>query len=502
MRHLFLFLLLASALSSLGAQEGFSPHLPVQAHTLDNGLRLLVLPRHSAPTVAFVVQYGIGSVNENPGQTGTAHLLEHLLFKGTTTVGTRDYEAERPILDEIDDLQERLARLARTSGGAEDTTRIEALERHLQELQREAADLVVANEFDAILSENGARSLNASTTAESTTYYLELPSNRTQLWFVMEGDRMRNPVFREFYTEKDVVLEERRLRLETSPGGILYQAHLAEAFRKHPYGRPVIGTEEDLRELTRKDVQEYFRAFYGPNNAVVAIVGDVDPGEILAWAEEYLGTIPRGASPLPVETTEPPQEEERRVRVEFDAEPNLRIGWKVPDASHPDAPALAMLASILTGGRSSRLYRRLVTEDQLAPGVTSGTGPGYLHPALFSIEAAPRSPHTPEAVEAAIYEELNRIRDVPPEEVELLRVRNQLEASAVRRLQSNFGLAVQLADSESLFGDWTHTFRFFRAMESVTPEDIQRVVRQYFRQDRRTVAILARTTIGGGEVQQ
>lgn len=492
MIRLLLLLLLSMAVRPMGAQEPPAPSIPVEEHTLRNGLRLLILPRHAAPTVAFVVQYRVGSVNEEPGETGIAHLLEHLLFKGTTTVGTRDYEAERPILEEMDRIQETLARVRRGRGSPQDSTRIRMLETRFQILREQASQLVVSNEFDAILSEQGARGLNASTTTESTTYYLELPANRTELWFVLEGDRMRNPIFREFYAERDVVEEERRMRLETSPGGLLYQAHLDTAFRVHPYGRPVIGTQEDLRNLTREDVQRYFRTYYGPNNAVVAIVGDVDPKQILQWARTYLGTIPRGASPPPVEVSEPPQEEERRVRVPFDAEPSLRVGWRVPSALHPDAPALAMLASILTGGRSSRLYSRLVTQDRLATSITSGTGPGYLYPGLFSIDVSPRSPHTPKAVEAAIYQELDRLRAEPPRELELQRVRNQLEASAIRRLRSNFGLAVQLADSESLFGDWSRTFRFFQAMEAVTPGDIQRVVREYFRENQRTVAILAR----------
>mgnify|MGYP006277752099 CR=1 FL=1 len=492
MRRIFFLLFLLVSGMPVDAQEAVSPPLPVQSHTLTNGLRLLILPRHAAPTVAFVVQYRIGSVNEEPGETGLAHLLEHLLFKGTTTVGTLNYQAEAPILDEMDRVQETLAKVRRGGDTPDDSTRIRMLEGRLEILQEQASALTEPNEFDVILSRNGARGLNASTTSEATTYYVELPANRTELWFVMEGDRMRNPVFREFYTERDVVAEERRLRLETNPGGLLYEAHIGEAFRVHPYGRPVIGTMEDLENLSRRDVREYFRTYYGPNNAVVAIVGDVDPQQTLRWARRYLGTVPRGNSPPPVDVEEPPQEGERRVRVAFEAEPGLRIGWRVPSAFHPDAPALAMLASILTGGRSSRLYQRLVIQDRLATGVTSGTGPGYLFPRLFSIDASPRFPHSPAAVETAIYQELDRLRDVPPEEVEVQRVRNQLEASAVRRLRSNFGLAIQLAESESLFGDWRHTFEFFRSMESVTPRDIQRVVREYFTPDQRTVAVLAR----------
>jgi predicted Zn-dependent peptidase len=199
-----------------------------------------------------------------------------------------------------------------------------------------------------------------------------------------------------------------------------------------------------------------------------------------------------------VEVVEPEQTGERRVEVILDAEPGLRIGWRVPPANHEDGPVLAMLASILTGGRSSRIYRRLVIQDRIASGVTSETGPGDLYPGLFSIDATPLSPYSPRDVEEAIYEELDRLKAHPPEEVELQRVRNQLEASEVRRLTSNMGLALQIARSSSIYGDWRRTFAFTRAMEEVTPEDIQRVVQRYFTEDRRTVAVLSKVP-GPGE---
>lgn len=482
--------------ASVGAQETPGEALPVREHTLENGLRLLILPRTGAPTISFVVQYPIGSVNERPGVTGIAHLLEHLLFKGTTSIGTRDYEGELPLLEEMDLLHD--SALVEQAHQSPDSIRIGALNRRIRSFEEKASELVVSNEFDAILSENGARSLNATTTAESTTYFVELPSNRAELWFILEADRMRNPVFREFYSERDVVAEERRMRLETNPSALLYEAHLAEAFRVHPYGQPVVGRMEDIQRLSRRDVQEYFRRFYGPNNAVVVIVGDVDPGEILRWARRYLASVPEGAPAPPVLVTEPEQREERRVEVFLDAEPMLRIGWRAPSALHEDAPALAVLASLLTGGRNARLYRRLVLQDRTATNVVSGTGPGRLYPGIFHIDAVPRSPHSPLEVEAAIYEELRHLKDVPPSEMELQRVRNQLEASNIRRLSYNLGLALQLAESASFYGRWERTFAFTRAMVAVTPTDIQRVVSRYFREDRRTVATLVKSADGEG----
>lgn len=490
MRHLLLLLLLALVPQGLGGQALRDEALPVRAHTLDNGLRLLVLPRSGAPTVSFVVQYRVGSVNEPLGSTGVAHLLEHLFFKGTTTVGTRDYSAERPLLTEMDLLYDSV--LVEERALEPDPNRLDVLQDRIEGLEAEASTFVVSNEFDAILSENGARNLNATTSAEATTYFLELPANRAELWFVLEADRMRNPVFREFYAERDVVAEERRLRLETSPAGLLYEAHLSSAFHVHPYGHPVIGYMQDIQSLTRGEVEDFFHRFYGPNNAVVAVVGDVDPDRTLRWARKYLEPVPPGPEPPPVDIREPEQRGERRTEVLFDAEPILRIGWKVPDGLHPDAPALAMLSSILTAGRSSRLYRRLITTERMASTVTSTTGPGQLYPGLFIVEAYPMAPHAPEDLERAIYEEVERLKASPPEERELVRVRNQLEASLVRRLRSNFGLALQLANAESLTGDWRDTFRFTRRMADVTPADIQRVVRTYFTRAHRTVATLAK----------
>lgn len=480
------------ATAGAGALEGQArtpgERLPVRTHTLDNGMRLLVLPRPGAPTVSFVVQYAVGGVHERLGTTGAAHLLEHMLFKGTTTVGTRDVQAERALFERIDATHDTLL-LARAAG---DTAAMERLDDAIGRLEDEARQHVVPNEFDRILSRAGAQGLNATTTSESTLYFVELPSNRTELWFVMEADRMANPVFREFYSERDVVTEERRMRVETSPGGLLYEQHLAAAFTMHPYGVPVVGYMSDLETLSRRDVATYYSRFYGPNNAVVVLVGDVDPDRAIDWAERYMEPIPRGEEPPPVLAVEPEQRGERRIEVLWDAEPALRIGWRVPSVYHDDAPTLAILSSLLTGGRTSRLYRRLVLDDRTATSVVTSMGPGERFPQLFQLDATPRSPHAPGEVEAAVYEELERLASEGPTEMELERVRNQIRAGSIRRLQSNLGLAVQLAESEALYGDWRETFRLSERLRSVTPEDVRGVVQRYFGRGSRTVATLSR----------
>ncbi len=474
------------------AQVLTGERLPVVEHELANGMQWLVLPRTGAPTVSFIVQFRVGGVNEVRGQTGIAHLLEHLLFKGTETLGTRDATAERALFEQMDVLQDSI--LALESRG--DTAAAPSLRTRIDSLETEAREYVIPNEFERILSTNGARGLNATTDWESTTYYVEMPSNRAQLWFLLESDRMTSPVFREFYTERNIVAEERRLRVETNPRGLLSEAHMAAAFTTHPYGQPVVGYMSDIQRLRRPDVEAYFRRYYGPGNAVVAVVGDVDTEQVLAWAEEYFGDLPAGETPTPVLSREPEQRGERRVEVVFDASPQVRIGWPVVEATHPDAPALTVLSWLLTGGRTSRLHRRLVIQDRIATSVTSSIGPGVRFPPIFTIDAVPRSPNSTDDIEVAVYSELDSLQRTPPTNRELQRIRNQLEAGEFRRLTSNLGLALQLAGSTSSFGDWRQTFGFAQRLAEVEAEDVRRVARLFFTSEHRTVATVVRPDSG------
>jgi predicted Zn-dependent peptidase len=304
---------------------------------------------------------------------------------------------------------------------------------------------------------------------------------------------MSNPVFRQFYTERDVVAEERLLRVDTQPGGLLFEAHVGTAFTVHPYRQPVVGYMSDITRLRRKGVADYYRRYYGAGNAIVAIVGNVDPEQIVAWAEQYFGHLPTGDPPPAVLTEEPAQRGERRIEVVLDAQPQVRIGWHVVEVSHQDAPALRVLSALLTGGRSSRLYRRLVMRDQIATNIYSSLGPGSRFPGIFTIEATPRAPNTTRAIETAVYAELDALLHDPPSETELQRIRNQLEANGVRRLTSNMGLALQLAESSSIFGDWRTTFELSGRLLTVGPEDISRVVQTFFSRENRTVATLIRS---------
>lgn len=477
-----------------GAVGDSLPGLPVVEHTLANGMRFLILPRPAVPNVSFVVEFRVGGVDELPGRTGIAHFLEHMLFKGTTSVGTRDVEAELRLFPRMDALHDSV--VAEVGRPLPDTARVNAWRREIRELEDSARGPTVTGEMDRILSRNGARGLNATTSADATTYFVELPANRARLWFVMEADRMQHPVLREFHTERDVILEERRYRVDSSPGGLLYEAHLAAAFQVHPYGQPVIGHASDLAALTRTEVEDFYRRYYAPANAVVAVVGAVDPDSIRAWADAYFGPIPPGERPPPVRAREPQPVGPRRVTVHHDAEPLLRMGWLTVAGDHPDTPALSMLSAILVGGRTGRLYRRLVVEERLATYVSASLGPGFRFPTLFQVDAAPRAPHTSAEVEAAVLDELRRLAEDPPREEELQRIRNQLQAGTVRRLQSNLGLAFQLASSASNYGDWRQTFRFYERMQEVTPLEVQEVVRRYLGPERAVVATLERPPAG------
>ena len=492
MRVFLGFTALLAIAPSLPAQDRTpGEQLPVVKHILPNGMTFLFLRRPGAPTVSFVTHFRAGGVDEWTGISGTAHLFEHMLFKGTRSVGTKNYAAEVALFPRVDAVADSFTAEYR-KGALTDSAQLTRLRDRLKTLEDSARQYTVSNELDRILTENGAQNLNASTGNDVTNYFFSLPSNRAKLWFVLESDRIRNPVLREFYSEREVVLEERRLRVETQPFGMLLEEYLAAAFRAHPYGRPVVGVASEIQTVDRQAAQEYFKRFYGPNNAVVAIVGDIDVDSMKAWTTGYFADIPAGEPHRPVVTQEPPQRGERRINVEYDANPQVLLGYHVPSARHPDAPALAVLSQILTGGRTSRLFQRLVIRERVATTIASFQFPGSLYPRLFTFQGVPIAPHTTLEIETAVSEELDRLQREPPTAEELQRVRNQVEASSIQRLQSNFGLAFQLSNSEALWYDWRQTFRDQAAQTQVTAGDVQRVVKTYFTPTNRTVATLVR----------
>src|SRR5438132_3697612 len=318
-----------------GLADAASLEERVIEHHLQNGLTLLVMERHHAPIVAVNLTYKVGSANEHSGITGVAHLYEHMAFKGTRTIGVTDAEKERPLLEELDRLSEALAAEI-AKGEAADKTRLASLKTQLTKVDEQAQRYVVPSELAALYQRNGGVGLNATTGKDTTPYFLSLPSNRLPLWAVIESNRMNDIVLREFYKEKQVVLEERRMRTDNSPSGKLYEAFASAAYMAHPYGLPVIGWPSDLQALTRGETQAFFQTYYGPANAIIAVVGDVVPKEVSALSDATFGRIPARAPSPPIQTREPSSAGERRVEVELDAETDVLIGGHQQPCRQPD----------------------------------------------------------------------------------------------------------------------------------------------------------------------
>jgi predicted Zn-dependent peptidase len=464
----------------------------VVEHTLKNGMRVLIMERHEAPVVSINLTYIVGGANEHTGITGISHLYEHMAFKGSRTIGTRDYEKEAPLLSELDRLYAEILS-ERAKGSKADPKKLEELEKKFQTVQDQAESLVVNNELGQLYERNGAEGFNASTGKDLTRYTVSLPSNRLPLWAAVESDRMAYPVLREFYKEKQVVMEERRLRYDNSPDGKLYEAFLSTAFWAHPYGMPVIGWPSDIENMTRPKTEEFFKGHYGPSNAVVAIVGDVHPKDVIRLMDETFGRIPASPKPGPVEEIEPDQDGERRVEIEFDAEPRLMMGFHKPEIGTKDDDVLDVVDSILGDGRSSRLYKSLVKEKQLAVSVSTSNGtPGGKYPNLFVISAVPRSPHTTAELEEAIMAELDRLKTAPVETKELQKTLNELDAFLIRSLESNSGLAAQLAYYDAVAGDWRYIVSSHDRIAKVTPEEIMQAAQKYFVKKNLVVATLVK----------
>ncbi|KAA3608574.1 MAG: insulinase family protein [Candidatus Scalindua sp.] len=467
--------------------------LDVQEHVLENGLKILMLEKHDVPIVSLRVVYKVGSANERPGITGASHLFEHMMFKGTKIFGTKNYEEEKPLLVKEEELIVTIE-AEKTKGINSNKETVALLESELQDVWKRQKELLVKDEMWSIYLKNGATGLNASTSSDGTFYYCNLPSNRLELWAFMESDRMQNLVLREFYSERDVVMEERRLRTDNSPFGLLFEQLNAAAFTAHPYGWPVIGWMSDLENIKKSAVTQYFRQYYSPNNAVIVAVGDINPDEIIALVEKHFGDIPRQPPSPKVTTEEPTQMGERRVYVEFDANPVLSIAYHKPAIGHPDQYVFDVIEAILSSGRTSRLYKSLIEDKQIAVMAHAYGGPSkYADTFLFL--GTPRSPHTAEEVEEAIYEELNKLKTTPVTQHELLKIKNQLEADFVRSLESASGLASKIASYEAIYG-WGYINTLVENTLSVTPEDILRVANKYFIKTNRTVAILVKKEKG------
>jgi predicted Zn-dependent peptidase len=457
--------------------------------TLDNGMKFLVLERHEAPVVSFMTFTDVGAVNEVKGITGMAHIFEHMAFKGTPTIGSKDFKAESKALEKIEKTFDAL-KAERQKGDKADKAKLDLLEKQFKEAQEEADKYIVHDEFEQALTKEGASGLNAFTSNDETAYISSLPSNKLELWMYMESERFYEPVLREFYRERDVIMEERRMG-ENNPQQRLDEEFLSIAFKAHPYGEPVIGHMSDLQAITSEKAKAFYKKYYCPADITVAIVGDVNPQEVKKLAQIYFGRIQARLKPEPVETVEPPQRGERRVVLQEEAQPFLIIGYHIPSFNHPDSVALETLSDILSSGRTSRLYKSMVKEKKIAVSVSAETGfPGNKYPALFGFFVNPAKGHSNQECEEEIYAQIEKLKTEPVTAEELQKAKTLVRASLIRQLNSNMGLAMQIAGYEVLTGDWRNLFKRIEAIEKVTAEDIQRVSNEYFTVQNRTVGCI------------
>ncbi|MFB0564523.1 MAG: M16 family metallopeptidase [Candidatus Aminicenantaceae bacterium] len=471
---------------SLLAQTFESIKSQVKVHTLKNGMKFIVLERHDAPVVSFHVYADVGSANESYGITGISHLLEHMAFKGTEIVGTKDFKEEAQALKELDALYEQIK--IEKAKPEPDAEKIKAMEEKFEILRKKAKEYVVTNEYFNMTMREGDRGVNAYTNFDATQYINSLPSNKLEFWMAMTSDRFLNPIFREFYKERDVVMEERRLGLETRPMGRLIEDFLATTFKAHPYHHHVIGHMSDLQSITRKDVEEYFKTFYGPSNLTAGIVGDVKAEEVFKLAEEYFGRIPSGPKPEQIRTREPEQWGERRVTVSTISQPVIIVGYHRPGVRHNDNAALEALANIIGQGRSSRLYRVLVIEKKVAVLTVGLTGfPGQKFPHLIAIYAVPSRGHTSAECLELINEEIEKIKKESVTPDELIKFKRNAIKSIMNQMKSNASMARLLTYAEVVLGGIDDAFDRVKEIEAVTADDVKRVAEKYLVKKNRTI---------------
>jgi len=483
---------------SLKAQK-----VPVVEKQLSNGMRLLMVERHDEPSVAGGWVAHVGSSNERPGMTGTAHLFEHMMFKGTPTIGTRDYSkdvaiiaAQERIRDEMRQ-EDRKMRAKYRKGDIDDLLNPENKTEHYQELEKEfnkliaeQRDVLVKNEFDRIYSGQGGSQMNAFTTEDMTAYFINVPANKLELWMWMESERILRPVFREFYAERDVVFEERRMRTESTPLGKFEEEFNAMFWESSPYSWPVVGWPSDIPAISKAQADDFYSTFYAPQNITLILVGDLKPERTEALAEKYFERIPRGPKDAPdVVTLEVKQVAEKRMNAEADTNPQVDILWHTVPFGHKDSYSLQIFSQILST-RTGRFYKSLVLRKSIGTDVfaaqRSQKWAGY-----FNAGGEVRDGHSPPELEQGIHDDIEKLKsdEVPAEELQ--KVKNNFAASEYRRLASNFPIMMQLIHYDGE-GDWREINEAGRKIQAVTAADVKRVANDYFAKENRTVAIYLR----------
>jgi predicted Zn-dependent peptidase len=479
--------------SLAAAQDVASFAKRITVKKLTNGLTVMICERPEAPVFSFYTHVDAGSTQDPYGETGLAHMFEHMAFKGTDTIGSKNYPAEKVALAKVETvyaayIQARDKRIDRND------EEVKRLEKAWQDAIAEAQKYVIPEQFTEILERNGGQDINASTDYDETNYFYSLPVNRLELWAYLESSRFSHPVLREFYKERNVVIEERRMRVDSNPIGRLIEQFTTAAFQAHQYHRPTIGWISDLNTFSATDAQNFFDKYYVPSNMVVTVVGDVKAAEAMPIIEKYFNRIPSHPKPDERTTTEPPQNSERRVVLTETSQPFYVEGYHRPDYRSPDDAVYDAIADLMSEGRTSRLYRALVRDKKIASDAEGLTGyPGTKYPQLFAFYAVPMPGHKPEEMATAIHEEIEKIKTQDISDDELKMIKTRAKANLIRGLGDNSGLAFQLGMAQARYDDWRELFRQVDRIEKITKADIRRVANQTFQDNNRTVGIIEST---------
>jgi predicted Zn-dependent peptidase len=487
LRTLACFILL-SILAAAQDMASFEKRTTVK--TLPNGLTVIICERPEAPVFSFFTMVNAGSAQDPFQKTGLAHMFEHMAFKGTDTIGTTDYPAEKAALAKVETdyaayIEERDKPMGR------DEAKVKQLEQQWKDDVAAADKYVKPHEFDTIVESEGGVGMNAFTNYDETAYFYSFPVNRLELWAYLESSRFLHPVMREFYKERNVVIEERRMRIDSNPTGRLLEQFTTAAFQAHPYHRPTVGWMSDLNTFSATDAINFFDRYYIPSNMTIAVVGDLKASEAMPIIEKYFGRLPTKPQPDERTTTEPPQNSERRVILQERAQPLYLEGYHRPDYRSKDDAVYDAIKDLMSDGRTSRLYRALVRDKKIAADSAGFSGlPGNKYPHLFAFYAAPLPGHTPQEMADAIHVEIERLKkeDVSDEELQMVKTRSK--ADLIRGLAENEGLAQQLAIYQARYGDWRELFRSVDRIDKVTKADVRRVANETFKDTNRTVGII------------
>src|SRR3984885_14605165 len=392
------------------AQDVASFEKRVTVKKLANGLTIVICERPEAPVFSFFTLVDAGSAQDPLGATGLAHMFEHMAFKGTNTIGTTNYALEKPALARVETAYAAYI-FERDKTVGHDEAKLKGLEKAWKDAIAAADKFVKSNEFGKIVEQNGGEDMNAFTSYDETAYHYSFPENRLELWAYLESERFLHPVMREFYKERNVVIEERRLRTDSNPIGRLLEQFNASAFEAHPYHRPTVGWMADLNSFSATDAQHFFDKYYVPANMVVAVAGDVKTERVMPILEKYFGRLPASHKPDETTTSEPPQNSERRVELMEQTQPLYLEGYHRPDYRAKDDAGFDAITDLMSEGRTSRLYRALVRDKQIASFSEGITGyPGVKYPHLFAFLAVPLPGHTPQQMADAIHAELDWLK--------------------------------------------------------------------------------------------